>query len=195
LFVYALLDMTEDDARGLCELAAVDLRVAKGFAERALAEADADAANGYARTYQRAARSYRQSLALKARLRRDLMRDAREDRADLRGEQTRRLGVAKARVFSAVKTLIWNEHEAEEAEGLEDQLAELLADDALADDFTEVPISRHVERLAADLGLASLVDLDPEAPPIQTAHPRASGDPGVFVGAQRAPDHPWQSSA
>jgi hypothetical protein len=195
LFVYALLDMTEDDARGLCELAAVDLRVAKGFAERALAEADADAANGYARTYQRAARSYRQSLALKARLRRDLMRDAREDRADLRGEETRRLGVARARVFSAVKTLIWNEHEAEEAEGLEDQLAELLADDALADDFTEVPISRHVERLAADLGLASP---PPSSPGLSRGPMNSDGadQPRASVmDGRKGSDHPWQSSA
>src|SRR5258706_5643033 len=171
LFMLDALAMTEEDARGLCELAAVDLRVAKGFAERALDQEDPDTANGLARTYQRAARSYRQSLALKARLRRELMRDAREDRADIRVEDVRRLGVAKARVFSAVKTLIWNEREGEAAEQLEDQLRELLDDDALEPDFAEGPITRHVTRLVTDLRLVAAAELDPEAP-TPPAHPR-----------------------
>jgi hypothetical protein len=200
LFVFELLDMTEDDARGLCELAAVDLRVAKGFAERALAEEDPDAANGLARTYQRAARSYRQSLALKARLRRELMRDAREDRADLRGEAVRRTAVAKARVFSAVKTLIWNEREGEEAERLEDQLCELLDDDALVDDFAEAPIHRHVTCLATDLGLTVAAELDPEKPPPPAGTPDREAVEGalphpVVLTAQATPDPAWQSSA
>jgi hypothetical protein len=166
------LDITEDDARSLCELAAVDLRVAKGFAERALAEEDPETANGLARSYQRAARSYRQSLALKMRLRRELARQDREDRTDQRGEAGRRYAATKARVYAAVKTLIWNEHEAAEAEPLEDQLAELLDDDALAEDFATTPVERHVARLAADLKLSANAQAEP---PTHDTDRRSSG--------------------
>jgi hypothetical protein len=172
------LDITEDDARSLCELAAVDLRVAKGFAERALAEEDPDTANGLARTYQRAARSYRQSLALKMRLRRELARDQREDRTDDRQEDARQVSTTRARVYAAVKTLIWNEHEAAEAEPLEDQLAELLDEDAISAGFTETPILRHVARLAALLNLDAARELaETDAVPPALAPWAAASDP------------------
>src|SRR3982750_477928 len=66
------LNITEEEALGLAELAQHDLALARDFARRAQAAEDADEANRLARSYQRAARSYRQTLALKARLRRDL---------------------------------------------------------------------------------------------------------------------------
>jgi hypothetical protein len=174
--------MTEEDARGLCELAAVDLRMAKGFADRALAEEDPDIANGLARSYQRAARSYRQTLALKMRLRRDLMHDAREDRSDARAELGRRNAIARSRVFSAVKTLVWNEREAAEAEELESDLGEMLDDHALADDFADIPVTVHVTRLAQDLGLASPAN-EGGSPPI--VQPDAVENPGADAAPAR----------
>ena len=70
--MYDALDITEADALGLGELAELDLAMARSFAARAQAAEDPDVANGLARSYQRAARSYRQTLALKSRLKREL---------------------------------------------------------------------------------------------------------------------------
>jgi len=58
-------DISEDE-RGLDALAQIDLRLAQVFAARAEAAEDPEVANGLVRSYQRAARSYRQSLALRA---------------------------------------------------------------------------------------------------------------------------------
>src|ERR1700743_3524450 len=63
------LAITEAEAAGLSELAALDLAMARDFAARAQAAEDPETANALARSYQRMARSYRQSLALKAKLR------------------------------------------------------------------------------------------------------------------------------
>jgi hypothetical protein len=71
------LDITEAEVAGLSELAALDLAMARSFAARAQAAEDADEANGLARSYQRAARSYRH-LALKMRLQRERARLLRE---------------------------------------------------------------------------------------------------------------------
>ena len=68
------LTITEEDAAGLCELAALDLAMARDFATRAQAAQDPDTANDLARSYQRMARSYRQTLALKVRLAHEIAR-------------------------------------------------------------------------------------------------------------------------
>src|SRR5215207_3703096 len=91
------LNITEEEAAGLAELARHDLAMARHFAERAHAAEDPAVANRLARSYQRAARSYRQTLALKARLKRDLQRAAAEapkpekpiDSAVVRGNELR----------------------------------------------------------------------------------------------------------
>ena len=58
------LNIIEEEALGLTELAQHDLAMARDFARRAQAAEDPGDANRYARSYQRAARSYRQTLAL-----------------------------------------------------------------------------------------------------------------------------------
>ena len=51
------LDITEEEAAGLAELARHDLAMARHFAERAQGAEDPAVANSLARSYQRAARS------------------------------------------------------------------------------------------------------------------------------------------
>jgi hypothetical protein len=53
------LTITEAEAAGLCELAALDLAMARDFAARAQAAEDPEIANNVARSYQRMARSHR----------------------------------------------------------------------------------------------------------------------------------------
>jgi hypothetical protein len=162
LFMSNAGDIT--DEAGLNLLAQAELRLALGFAARAEAAEDAEVANGLARSYQRLARSYRQTLALKARLRRDLKHEAREDRADQRREQERAVQVRKAQVHAVVRGLIWSEAERAECERLEDELDQLLDLDAVADDFARTGVQAHVARLRQELRL-----LPPDPPPSREA--------------------------
>jgi len=178
-------DISEDE-RGLDALAQIDLRLAQVFAARAEAAEDPEVANGLVRSYQRAARSYRQTLALKHRLRRELKRERREDRTDDRKEHARAVSARKAQVRAAVKVLIWTEAEPPEAERLEDDLEEWLADLVVMDGFAATPVEHHVARLRRDLGLAAEDAVpDPQAPdeagppappPHPTDPPRAAPD-------------------
>ena len=72
------LTITEAEAAGLSELAALDLAMAEDFAARARAAEDPDVANAFVRSAQRMARSYRQTLALKVRLAREIAQAARD---------------------------------------------------------------------------------------------------------------------
>jgi len=191
-----------EDERGLCELAALDLRLARSFAARAEAAEDTEVANGFARSYQRAARSYRQTLALKHRLRRELKREAREDRADLSREHERAVAHRKAQVCAVVKGLIWTEHERDEAERLEDELDEILDDDAVLDGFAATPVEIHVARLRRTLGLG-VEDPGPNVPAPAEAgphdpppHPTAPGSTDTAAAPpDTAPERDYWNSA
>ena len=152
------LDITEEEAAGLAELARHDLAMARHFAERAQAEEDPGVANSLARSYQRAARSYRQTLAMKLRLKRDLQRAAAEaprppappDPIQVRGDELR----------CAIERTIWAEHERPDWEEtfrlyhhhsrrFESRLEVLQRDAA----FSEGDLDIQILDLAGDLGL------------------------------------------
>ena len=196
-----LLDITEDEARGLAELAQHDLALARDFARRAQAAEDSDEASGLARSYQRAARSYRQTLALKARLQRDLAAAAR---ARANTPRPRPGGAAVARrigeVREALLRLAWNEAERPEDEresaeweesaaetfafhrqGVEETIAEA----CLKDSFCDEPLDDHVARLAMDLGF----------PPDAIAGWRDLADPPDAALAFEPEEDAWLSSA
>lgn len=76
----------DDDDAALAELMAKDLAAVRHVHAQLMATTDTDEINSLGRTYQRAARSLRQTIALKAKLRRDVAGDARraaEQRAEL----------------------------------------------------------------------------------------------------------------
>ena len=161
------LNITEEEALGLAELAQHDLALARDFARRAQAAEDADEANRLARSYQRAARSYRQTLALKARLQRDLAAAAH---AQANTPRPRAGGAAVARRIGELRTallrLSWDEAERPETEGETVEFAdaaetfgwrredvELIVTEAcLKDGFCDEPLDDHVARVALDLG-------------------------------------------
>ncbi len=165
------------DELGLAELAAIDLRMARAFAERALAADDDEAANALARSYQRMARSYRQTLALKARLERDRRRLGQEDQADATRTRETSVGLRKAQVKSAVERAVWDEYEADEAEAILDRLDDHLAEACLYEDFCDDPVETHIAQVTADLGLRPA-----PAPVLAQAQPIAA-------------DGHWRSSA
>lgn len=169
------LDITEAEAEGLSELAAHDLALARDFARRAQAAEDNDEANRLARSYQRAARSYRQTLAVKARLKRDLAAAARTQ-AD--APKPKPGGAAVARRLGELRTallrLSWDEAERPEGEGTGDPAAKDVTVDfgeacedfafrrtdielsvtaaCVKPDFAAGPLDDDVARLALDLG-------------------------------------------
>lgn len=170
------LDITEAEARGLSELAEHDLALARDFARRAQAAEDADEASRLGRSYQRAARSYRQTLALKARLKRDLAAAARDQAG---APKPRPGGAAVARrigeLRAALLRLAWDEAERaeiepEDGEGAEaadraaadrlqafawarQDLEAVVARDVLSDSFGAERLDDHVARVALRLGM------------------------------------------
>jgi len=174
------LDITEAEAQGLAELAQLDLAMARDFARRAQAAADTDEANRLGRSYQRAARSYRQTLALKARLKRDLAAAAQAQAATPRPKPG---GAAVARRIGELRTallrLVWDEPERPENERPEGERPEdegapeaagapdietfawqredvegAITAACLRDDFCDEALDDHVARLATELGFA-----------------------------------------
>ena len=154
------LTITEAKAAGPSELAALDLAMARDFAARARVAQDPDTANALARTYQRMGRSYRQSLALKAWLAREIAQADREPPPPAPRDEAR-IEARIAEVRRPVRRVIWAEHEpAEAADPLDDLSAEVfeLLDarlDILARDnrFGLEPLDAHVVSLCRSLGL------------------------------------------
>jgi hypothetical protein len=162
------LTITEAEAAGLSELAALDLAMARDFAARAQAAEDPETASDLARSYQRMARSYRQSLALKVRLQREIVRAERE--APPPPPLPRDEGRIRARIEALrgpVQRVIWAEHEpADPSElGGDDDLSgyffdllEQRLDVAARDDrFGLEPLDDHVVSFCRALGLDEIL--------------------------------------
>lgn len=150
------LAITEAEAAGLTELAALDLAMAKDFAARAQAAEDPATANDLARSYQRAARSYRQTLALKMRLARELARAEREDRLNPQPIDPRAARRRMNEVRSAVERVVFAETEAEPDEDLDvtlELLEALVADYAAQPDFPRRRLDDLVAEACEELGL------------------------------------------
>jgi hypothetical protein len=190
-------DATPIDAAlaGLDELAACDLRLAKRFCARieALPQDDDAKAMDLARSYQRMARSYRQTIVVQARLRRELKAEAQADATDARRREifTRPQRPSAlddttlfrmARVETAATERIRLEYDPSEAEPLEAELTELLYE-LWDDDFAELDADVQL-----DLVMARLRELThrggPDAPPAE--------DDADGAGARAAPPRdPW----
>jgi len=186
------LDITEEEALGLAEVARHDLAMVRSFAARAQAAEDPEVASDLARSYQRAARSYRQTLALKVRLKREIAAAARENRPrPVRDEAAIARRVRE--VGGAVRRLIYNEYERSDAETcdeLVETLEETLLSDSRCDDFADRGLDEHVVALCHDLELplakarlwrdlpdpdASANPPEPEPGPDPERHWRGSG--------------------
>ena len=179
--------MDQDEAM-LAELAGLDMalaRCANAAALDAHSEGRASDFNELSRTYLSAARSLRQTLALRSRLRREHLRTAREART----AAARQIFIAnetrRNQVRVAVEGAIWAEHETHEAERLERVLEDLLDDDIILedDDFARQPFDDHVRRIALAIGVTP---------------PEGAGQPEETEAARTRsppPDHPGEASA
>jgi hypothetical protein len=155
------LTITEEEAAGLSELAAHDLAMARDFAARAKAEADPSIAADLARCYQRMARSYRQSLALKVRLAREIAAAHRDAPPPPRDEARIRARVDAVR--AATRRVIWAEHDPDEGEDPDEDMPEICFDlleqrlqaRARDDRFAEPPLDDHILETCAAIGLST----------------------------------------
>jgi hypothetical protein len=134
-------------------LAEFDLSAAERVHGRLMAAEEASEIAELGRTYQRIARSLRQTLALKARLKRERQAAAKDAPPAKPG------GVAVARrirdLRAAVTRVIWNEAEdADHATELEEEMEDLLTREMLGDDFYAEPLDDRVARACLALGLS-----------------------------------------
>lgn len=194
------LNITEEEAQGLTELAQHDLALARDFARRAMAAEDNDEANELARSYQRAARSYRQTLAAKARLKRDLAVAAKTQAATPRPKPG---GSAVARRIGELRTalirLAWTEAERPEVEGetvdfataaqalgwYREEIEGNISEACFKDDFCNAPLDDRVAGMALELGFRS----------DEIAHWRELPDPPKAALDAELHDEDWRSSA
>jgi hypothetical protein len=142
------------DEEMLARLAGFDLAAAERVHGRLMAAEESSEIAELGRTYQRVARSLRQTLALKAKLKRDRETAAKDAKPPRPG------GVALARrvreVRAAVTRVIWTEAEsADSATDLEEALDDRLTVEMLSDDFCDEPLDDHVARLCLALDLSS----------------------------------------
>lgn len=167
------IEMTARHARGLAELSELGLSLARDLHGCALAEPEPKAKADAALAFHRISRSVRQSMALEAKLVRDLKRQEQEVRAETAPHDEARRHARKARVAAEVERLIWTEAEDDEtAERVVEKLSGRLDEEVLLEGFGSDPIEAHIARLRADLGL------DGEAePPVAATPPvwRSSG--------------------
>ena len=147
------------DEAMLARLAELDLALTERVAACALAaEAPAVVAD-LARACQRVARSLRQTLALKARLKHNMARELRDNPPAPPPRDTARIRRRMDDLRGAVRRVIWDEYEPCEDEGIADCFFDLLeqrmALHAENDAFGLEPLDDHVVRLCHELGLTT----------------------------------------
>ena len=182
-------DATPIDAAldGLSELAACDLGLAKRFAARihACGDDQDDKAMDLARSYQRMARSYRQTLVVQARLRRELKVEAKHDADDARVVRRERVGNLRAAIRAEVKPQIWRvEREEERCTELEGILDDLIDEAAARLDFLDLTPQAHAEAMVEVL---CLDEDDEDAEPEDDAADAAPIPPPILFNGRLAP--------
>ena len=136
----------------LAEIAERDFALACRIHDEAMAAERAELPE-MSRAYQRATRSLRQTLALKARLARDAEEQARRARAQAGIEHAARIHRKKVQVGTPLERAIWNEHEDDDsATQAIARMDELLDEAALLDGFLDEPVEQIIARLAKTLG-------------------------------------------
>jgi hypothetical protein len=150
------------DEEMLARLAACDLAAAERVHERLMATDETSEMAELGRTYQRFSRSLRQTLALKARLKREQAQAARDDAArdaagnDVAPSPTGGLAVARRvrDVRAAVLRVIWDEAERAEVPDFEEALEDQLSVESLGDGFCRETLDDDVARICLRLGLS-----------------------------------------
>ena len=176
------------DEEMLARLAEFDLAAAERVHGRLMAADEVSEIAELGRTYQRVARSLRQTLALKAKLKADREAVARTlaQTAQARPPAASAVARRNRELHEAVSRVIWSEAESPDAATfLEEMLDDVLTQEMLDEAFCDAPLDNHVARLCADLDLSPAAaerwrdlpepsEAEDEAPPDEADH-RSSG--------------------
>ena len=191
-------ESADEDIRLLDELSGLGMAMSRDLQGRCMAVGDAREAADLALGFQRASRSVRQTIALKAKLLRDGIRHDREDQTHAVRETEARVQVRKAQVRLNVERAVWNEADGSEAERLLDAFDDLLEAEAFNDGFAQGPVEAHIARLCQELGVTPLgVRGDSSlSSPVEGGGPRnaAEGDPDRQDPSRESPPPPFGAS-
>jgi len=180
LFMLDAEAMTARHVSILAELAEIGMAISRELKTQALEAEEPQVRAQAVLAFPKVARAVRQSLALEARVQRDLVRHQREMTAAATRQAKERLTRRKAQVRFAVERAIEAacpdlEQLDDEAEARLEDLRERLDDDLLEPDFADMPFPEAVARLHRALGLDPPDDLGPEAD--TSADPDGGPDP------------------
>lgn len=163
-------ETTQRHARVLAELAELGMAIARDVQAEVLSAETPEEKARAAAVFPQVARAVRQTVALEAKLLRDLARHEREDRQDADREIARRIRQRKARVRLHMERAICEASAPDYDEDgppevvtmrLED-LRDRLDDDVLDADFAFRPFHEVIEALHRSLGLPPPMDLPAE---------------------------------
>jgi hypothetical protein len=177
-----LAKMAERHGAALARIAEVAERLAMKHAERALAADDPRVEAVATAAFQKATRVMRQSMALEARLARDVQQADRDTISREARETIFQVHHRRSQIAATTERLIRTEVEdPDHAERLCNELDDLLDIEAFTDGFLTQDLATQITRLCKDLGIkgVEVLAILPDAPP-QSAHPREGGDPGFF---------------
>ena len=146
-------DDLDEDLRILARAATRDEAAAERVHEKLMAAEETAEIAELARAAQRLNRSLRQTLALKARLKREARAAQREEARGAAEDQARASADRKAAIRARVREMIWTEAEAPDCHTLIEDLDDRLSDAERLDGFADAPVAAHVARLRGELGL------------------------------------------
>lgn len=150
----ALTLTDEDEEAMLAELAGMIMSATRAAHSRLMAAPDDEAFHAAGRTFQRLGRALRQTFAIRARLKRERATLLREGRETNRAEREARVATRKAQLRAAADRMLWTEHEREAMSlRFDEEIAERIEAEALADDFLDQPMAVLAESVLSALGL------------------------------------------
>jgi hypothetical protein len=150
------------DEQMLAEIAERDFALACRVHDQAMAAEPAETPE-LVRAYQKATRSLRQTLALKARLSGLMAERAQKAAERAERERAARIDRKKAQIKGPLERAVWDECERiMDVEPMLDRLDDLLSEAALADDFLDQPLELILARLRRHLDLPEPAHPAPE---------------------------------
>lgn len=194
-------EMAERHGRMLAELGELGLSLARDLQGRALSAETPQEASQLADAFNRISRSVRQSLALEAKLLRDSLRDAREERDRQVRETELRKAARKAELKKRVCALVWTETELPEIGRLMvDEAPHHIEREAESETFLDEPVEAQIARIRKALGLDEDWADDDDEPDQAELEPDGDDEPDEVSPTDprphpsNPPDDHWSNS-
>lgn len=152
------------DQEILSDLAERAYALACKVQDQAMASEEPETISRLTGDFDRAARCVRQTIGLKAKLKRDAERQDRDDQAEAARDAEGEITTRRAQVGATVRRVIGEQYRGYDARELREDLEARLDEEALYDGFTEESVDDHIERVCDELGLAKPGETPPPRP-------------------------------